>query len=71
MNPNLIGMVGMITSLLGMGSSLTSQAVNIHRELHSPQQQAQLQQQCPPPAKLEVVITPTGQRQLMCVEESK
>jgi hypothetical protein len=36
MNPNLIGIVGMITSLLGMGSSLTSQAVNIHRELHPP-----------------------------------
>jgi hypothetical protein len=69
MNP--IYIVGSIASILGIGSSLVSQGVNIHRELHPPQQQAQLQQQCPPPAKLEVVITPTGQRQLMCVGESK
>jgi len=46
------------------------QSANLHRQLNPPQQQAQvLQQQCPPPKyKLEVVLTPNGQRQLMCVE---
>ena len=70
MNPiNITGAIGAIASVLGIGSSLVSQSVNLHRELHPPQQQAQVQQQCPPPAKLEVVITQNGQRQLVCVEE--
>jgi hypothetical protein len=71
MNPNLIGMIGAISSVLGIGSSLVSQGVTIHRELTPPQQQAQVQaqQQCPPPKyKLEVVLLPNGQRQLLCVE---
>ncbi|MBV8056332.1 MAG: hypothetical protein JO071_13945 [Deltaproteobacteria bacterium] len=68
MNP--ISIVGMVMSLLGMGSSLTNQAVNIHRELNPPQQQAQVQQQCLPPRfKLEVVVMQNGQRQLVCIEE--
>ena len=70
MNPNLVGIIGSISSILGIGSSLVSQSANLHRQLNSPQQQAQvLQQQCPPPKyKLEVVLTPNGQRQLVCVE---
>jgi len=70
MNPNLVGIIGSISSILGIGSSLVSQSANLHRQLNPPQQQAQvLQQQCPPPKyKLEVVLTPNGQRQLMCVE---
>lgn len=69
MPPNLTGIIGSIASLLGIGSSLVSQGVNIHRQLNPPQQQAQLQQQCPPPARLEVIITQSGQRQLVCVQE--
>jgi len=71
MNPTIAGAIGSIASVLGIGSSLVSQAANIHRQLNPPQQQAQvLQQQCPPPKyKLEVVLTPTGQRQLVCVEQ--
>jgi hypothetical protein len=71
MNPGIVGAIGSIASVLGIGSSLVSQAANIHRQLNPPQQQAQmLQQQCPPPMyKLEVVVTTTGQRQLVCVEE--
>jgi hypothetical protein len=69
MNP--IYIVGSIASILGIGSSLVSQGVNIHRELHPPyQQQAQVQQQqCPPPGKLEVVLLPNGQHQLVCIED--
>ena len=71
MNPNITGIIGSLASILGIGSSLVSQGVNIHRQLNPPQQQAQvLQQQCPPPKyKLEVVLTPSGQRQLVCVEQ--
>jgi hypothetical protein len=71
MNPNIAGAIGSIASVLGIGSSLVSQAANIHRQLNPPQQQAQvLQQQCPPPKyKLEVVLMPNGQRQLVCVEQ--
>jgi hypothetical protein len=71
MNPTLVGAIGSIASILGIGSSLVSQGVNIHRQLNPPQQQAQMQlQQCPPPRfKLEVVLMPNGQRQLLCVEK--
>jgi hypothetical protein len=71
MNPTIAGAIGSIASVLGIGSSLVSQAANIHRQLNPPQQQAQvLQQQCPPPKyKLEVVLMPNGQRQLVCVEQ--
>jgi hypothetical protein len=70
MNPNLVGIIGAISSVLGIGSSLVSQGANLHRQLNPPSQPAQmLQQQCPPPKyKLEVVLMPNGQRQLMCVE---
>jgi hypothetical protein len=70
-NPNITGIIGSLASILGIGSSLVSQGINLHRQLHPPQQQAQvLQQQCPPTkGKLEVIITPTGQRQLVCVEQ--
>jgi hypothetical protein len=69
-NPNLVGIIGSISSILGIGSSLVAQGANLHRQLNPPQQQAQvLQQQCPPPKyKLEVVLTQGGQRQLVCVE---
>ncbi|HKD74714.1 MAG TPA: hypothetical protein VKB76_04435 [Ktedonobacterales bacterium] len=71
MNPNITGIIGSLASILGIGSSLVSQGVNIHRQLHPSQQQAQvLQQQCPPPKyKLEVVLLANGQRQLVCVEQ--
>ena len=72
MNPiNITGAIGAIASVLGIGSSLVAQGVNLHRQLNPPQQQAQaLQQQCPPPRyKLEVVLMPNGQRQLVCVEQ--
>jgi len=67
---NPIALIGSIASIFGIGSSLVSQGVNIHRQLNPPQQQAQvLQQQCPPPKyKLEVVLMPNGQRQLVCTE---
>ena len=68
MNP--ISVISGIASILGIGSSLVSQGVIVHRELHPPYQQQALvqQQQCPPPGMLEVVITATGQRQLLCVD---
>ncbi|MBV8362244.1 MAG: hypothetical protein JO189_30570 [Deltaproteobacteria bacterium] len=68
MNPTAL--IGSIASIFGIGSSLVAQGVNIHRELNPPQQQAQvLQQQCPPPKyKLEVVLMPNGQRQLVCTQ---
>ena len=71
MNPNIIGLVGMITSLTGMATSTTSQMVNLHREMHPPQaqQQAQVQQHCPPGFKLVVVLKPDGTRELACVQE--
>jgi len=67
---NPIALIGSIASIFGIGSSLVSQGVNIHRQLNPPQQQAQvLQQQCPPPKyKLEVVLMPNGQRQLVFTE---
>ena len=68
MNPTAL--IGSIASIFGIGSSMISQGVNLHRQLNPPQQQAQVfQQQCPPPKyKLEVVLMPNGQRQLVCVE---
>ena len=67
MNP--ISVISGIASILGIGSSLVSQGTIIHRELNPPQQQALVQQQqCLPPGKLEVVLLPNGQRQLVCVE---
>jgi len=68
-NPiGIVGAVSAVSSLLGMGSSIVNQSINIHRQLHPPQQQAQVQR-CPTPAKLVVVITQNGQRELMCVQE--
>ncbi len=73
MNPiNITGAIGAIASVLGIGSSLVAQGVNLHRQLNPPQQQAQLQQQCPPPRfKLEVVLTPDGRRELVCVQQEE
>jgi hypothetical protein len=69
---NPISVISGIASILGIGSSLVSQGVIVHRELHPPQVQAQVQQQqCVPPGKLEVVMLANGQRQLVCVEESQ
>ena len=67
MNP-LVGAISGIASLLGIGSSLVAQGVNLHRQMNPPQQQAQLQaqqqqQHCPPGFRLEVIITASGQRQ--------
>jgi hypothetical protein len=57
--------------MFSVGSSVITQGINIHRELHPPQQQAQLQQQrCPVGFKLEVVITTNGLRQLVCVQDA-
>jgi hypothetical protein len=71
-NPQTI--VGMVLSIFGMGSSMVNEGVMVHRQLNPPYQQqaqTQLQQQCPPPKyKLEVVLTPNGQRQLICVEQA-
>lgn len=70
MNP-LIGftqIIGSISSLLGMGNSLTMQAANIHRQLNPPQQQAQVQQQCVAPNRLMVVVLADGTRHLACVQ---
>jgi len=70
-NPNITGIIGSLASILGIGGSLVSQGVNLHRQLNPPQQHGQvLQQQCPPPKyRVEVVLTSTGQRQLLCVEQ--
>lgn len=72
MNP--IYIIGSITSMLGLGSSLVSQGVNIHRQMHQPQAYVQQQQQeCLLPdkklGKLVVVIGANGQRQLACVQQ--
>jgi hypothetical protein len=69
-NPTAI--IGSIATIFGIGSSMVNQGINIHRELKAtPQQQAQVQQQCPPPFKLVVVIAANGQRQLMCIQEQE
>jgi hypothetical protein len=69
MNPMMA--IGAIASMFSVGSSVITQGINIHREMHPPQQQAQLQQQrCPAGFKLEVVITTNGLRQLVCVQEA-
>lgn len=68
MNPFTSAISG-IASILGIGSSLVSQGMIVHREMHPPQVQAQVQQQqCVPPGKLEVILLPNGQKQLVCVE---
>jgi hypothetical protein len=68
MNPMMA--IGAIASMFSVGSSVIAQGINIHRELHPPQQQAQLQQQRSPAGfKLEVVMTTDGLRQLVCVQE--
>ena len=67
MNP-ITAAIGSIASILGIGTSLVTQATNLHRQLNPPQAQAQTMQ-CPPPRyKLEVVQMPGGQRQLICVD---
>jgi hypothetical protein len=67
MNPQTI--MGMVMSFMGMGTTMVNQGAIIHRELHPPQQAQTLQQQCIPPRfKLEVIITQSGQRQLVCTE---
>ena len=70
MNPltGLVQTIGSISALLGMGSSMTMQAANIHRQLNPPQQQAQIQQQCVAPCKLMVVVLADGSRHLACVQ---
>ena len=71
MNPLVAG-ISAIASVLGIGSSLVAEGVNLHRQLNPPQQQAQLQaqqqQQCPPGFRPEVIITASGQRQLVCAQ---
>ena len=67
MNP--VSAIGAIMSVFSMGNMMVTQGLNIPREMHPPQQQ--VQQQCPATGKLEVIITANGQRQLVCVEESK
>jgi hypothetical protein len=64
----LVQTIGSISALLGMGSSMTMQAANIHRQFNPPQQQAQVQQQCLPPSKLMVVVLADGTRHLACVQ---
>ena len=69
MNPVIQG-IGALASVLGIGSSLFNQGLIAHRQLHPPQQQAQMQQQqCPWPGQLEVVTNQFGQRQLVCMQE--
>jgi hypothetical protein len=72
MNPTTI--LGSIASLLGIGGSLTNQAVAIHRDMNPPQQQqayAQGNPQCPAGTRLVVLIKPDGSRQLYCLQEQE
>jgi hypothetical protein len=69
MNPTTA--FSMIMSFVSMGSGMVMQGVNIHRELHPPNQQAMVQPQCPIGQQPTLMTTTTGQRVWICVPESK
>jgi hypothetical protein len=65
--------IGSIASLLGIGSSLTNQAMIMHRELQQPPQQAQVQpsQRCPLGTTPVVIIRRDGTREIACMQEQQ
>jgi len=63
----IIGIVGMASSLLGMGTSTAFQVAQLHQQLKPPAQVTQAQQ-CVAPYQPVVIIDEQGQRKVMCAE---